>query len=195
VLEALRGTIGPAARRLAGLAAETVPPDPLAPEQWGELAATVAAAGGYEQAARAMLEPVPGTHPAPRQRLLAAFLDLRTGRWTAARDALTDVAPASVLRRNAVLAATVGVGLARRGGDAAALAATWNRVAPVIAGADVELLLVDAWGGAVGRRRAGRGPLGGAARGDRGRGRRRRVAVVGPRRAAVVAPGARRRHR
>ncbi len=146
VLEALRGAIGPAARRLAGLAAATVPPDPLAPEQWGELAATVAAAGGFEQAARAVLEPVPGTRAAPRQRLLAAFLDLRTGRWTAARDALSDVARAPVLRRNAVLAAAVGVGLARRGGDAAALAATWNRVAPVIAGADVELLLVDAWG-------------------------------------------------
>ena len=38
------------------------------------------------------------------------------------------------------------VGLARRSGDAAATAATWARVAPVVAGTDVELLLLDVWG-------------------------------------------------
>ncbi|GAA3242739.1 hypothetical protein GCM10017691_47050 [Pseudonocardia petroleophila] len=145
-LDALRGAVEPAARRLAGLAATTVPADPLAPEQWGELAATVAAAGGHERAARAMLDPVPGTRPGTRQRLLAAWLDLRAGRLSAAREALADVGDRPVLRRNAVLAAAVGVGLARRGGDAAALAATWHRVVPVMAGADVELFLVDAWG-------------------------------------------------
>lgn len=145
-LDALRGAVEPAARRLAGLAAATVPPDPLAPEQWGELAATVAAAGGHERAARAMLEPVPGTLPTTRQRLLAAWLDLRAGRLSDAREALADVGGTAVLRRNAVLAAAVGVGLARRGSDPAALTATWDRVAPVVAGADVEPFLVDAWG-------------------------------------------------
>jgi DNA-binding NarL/FixJ family response regulator len=40
----------------------------------------------------------------------------------------------------------VTVGLARRSGDAAATAATWARVAPVVAGTDVELLLLDVWG-------------------------------------------------
>lgn len=145
-LDALRGAVEPAARRLAGLAAATVPSDVFAPERWGELAATVAAAGGHERAARALLDPVPGSRPTPRQRLLAAWLDLRAGRLSDAREALADVGGTPVLRRNAVLAAAVGVGLARRGGDAAALAATWHRVAPVIAGADVELFLIDAWG-------------------------------------------------
>ena len=51
-----------------------------------------------------------------------------------------------MLRRDALLAAAVTVGLARRSGDAAATAATWARVAPVVAGADVELLLLDVWG-------------------------------------------------
>jgi DNA-binding CsgD family transcriptional regulator len=146
-LDALCGAVEPAARRLAGLAAATVPTDPFAPEQWGELAATVAAAGGHERAARAMLDPVPGSRPTTRQRLLAAWLDLRAGALPAARATLADVGGGSpVLRRNAVLAAAVGVGLARRSGDAAALTATWHRVAPVMAGADVELFLIDAWG-------------------------------------------------
>jgi DNA-binding CsgD family transcriptional regulator len=50
------------------------------------------------------------------------------------------------MRRDAVLAAAITVGLARRAGDDEALRATWYRVVPVIAGADVELLLLDAWG-------------------------------------------------
>jgi DNA-binding NarL/FixJ family response regulator len=144
-LDALHGAVEPAARRLAGLAAATVPPDPLAPEQWGELAATVAAAGGHDRAARAMLTPLPGQPVTPRRHLLLAWLDLRTGNLSAAREALA--APAgTVLRRTAVLAAAVSVGLARRTGDEQALAATWMRVSPVVAGADVEPLLLDAWG-------------------------------------------------
>ncbi|WP_344253713.1 helix-turn-helix transcriptional regulator [Pseudonocardia hydrocarbonoxydans] len=145
-LDALQGDVEPAARRLAGHAATTVPADPLAPEQWGELAAAVAAAGGHDRAARAMLDPAPGSRPTTRQRLLAAGLDLRAGRHAEARAALAAVGGTAVLRRNAVLAATVGVGLARRSGDPAALAATWHRVVPVMAGADLELFLVDAWG-------------------------------------------------
>ncbi|MDN5748820.1 MAG: helix-turn-helix transcriptional regulator [Pseudonocardia sp.] len=146
VLEALRGAVEPAARRLAGLAAATVPSDHLAPERWGELAATVAAAGGHERAARALLTPDPGTTQGARARLLAGWLDLRAGRLAAARDAVTATAGSTVLRRTAVVAAAVGVGLARRSGDDDALAATWHRVVPVMAGADVEILLLDAWG-------------------------------------------------
>ena len=81
-----------------------------------------------------------------RGRLLGAWLDLRTGHLGAAREALTGMARTPVLRRDALLAAAVTVGLARRSGDAAAIAATWARVAPVVAGADVELLLLDVWG-------------------------------------------------
>ncbi len=145
-LEALHGAIDPAARTLAGLAAATVPPDPLAPEQWGELAATVAAAGGHDRAARAMLAPQPGQPVSPRRRLLLAWLDLRTGHLSGAREGLTATAGSTVLRRTAVLGAAVSVGLARRAGDEAALTGTWLRVAPVVAGADVEPLLLDAWG-------------------------------------------------
>jgi DNA-binding CsgD family transcriptional regulator len=145
VLEALRGDVDPAARRFAGLAAATVPVDLLAPEPWGDLAASVAAAGGHERAARAMLTPIAG--PAgTRSRLLAAWLDMRAGKLTAAREGLASIAGTPVLRRNAVLAAAVGVGLARRAGDDDALLATWHRAVPVMAGADVEILLLDAWG-------------------------------------------------
>lgn len=144
LLDALHGNIDPAARRLAGLAAATVPPDPLAPEPWGELAATVAAAGGHERAARAMLAPTGG--PAARSRLLAAWLDMRAGKLTAAREGMVGVIGTPVLRRNAVLAAAVGVALARRAGGDNALASTWYRAVPVMAGADVEVLLLDAWG-------------------------------------------------
>jgi DNA-binding CsgD family transcriptional regulator len=45
-----------------------------------------------------------------------------------------------------VLGAAITVGLARRSGNEHAMAATWQRVAPVVAGADVELFLLDAWG-------------------------------------------------
>jgi DNA-binding CsgD family transcriptional regulator len=145
-LEAMHGGIDPAARRLAGLAAATVPPDALAPEQWGELAATVAAAGGHDRAARAMLAPQPGQPITSRRRLLLAWLDLRTGHLSGAREGLTATAGSTVLRRTAVLGAAVSVGLARRSGDEHALAATWMRVSPVVAGADVEPLLLDAWG-------------------------------------------------
>ncbi|WP_300015909.1 helix-turn-helix transcriptional regulator [Pseudonocardia sp.] len=145
VLEALRGDVDPAARRFAGLAAATVPGDLLAPEPWGDLAASVAAAGGHARAARAMLSPVAGP-AATRSRLLAAWLDMRAGKLTAAREGLASIAGTPVLRRNAVLAAAVGGGLARRAADEDTLLTTWHRAVPVMAGADVEILLLDAWG-------------------------------------------------
>ncbi len=145
VVDGLRGHFEPAARRLAGLAAATVPPDPLAVEPWDELAVTAVAASGDDRTARAMLG-AQDDRGSPRRRLLAAWLDLRTGRLAAARDGLARAAGTPVLRRSAVLAAAVTVGLARRSGDDEALAATWHRVAPVMAGADVELLLLDVWG-------------------------------------------------
>ena len=95
--------------------------------------------------ARALLRAIPG-RPTGRARLLGAWLDLRTGHLGAAREALAAVARTPLLRRDALLGAAVTVGLARRSGDAAAIAATWQRVAPVVAGTDVELLLLDVWG-------------------------------------------------
>lgn len=148
-LQALSGEFDGAARTLTGLAAATVPPDPLAVERWDELAATVVAASGDDQTARAMLAAVPGTSTA-RRRLLAGWFDLRRARLPEAREALSAVGAASVLRRNAVLAAAVGAGLARRAAGtpdgAARLMATWHQVAPAVAGADVEVLLLDVWG-------------------------------------------------
>ena len=144
VVEAMGGALDRASRHLAGLAAATVAPDPMAAERFDELAVTVTAAGGALDAARAVLRGA--TSPTPRGRLLAAWLDLRTGHLGHARERLVAASGAPVLRRDALLGAAVSVGLARRSGDAHALADTWHRVAPVAAGADVELLLLDLWG-------------------------------------------------
>lgn len=145
VTAALRGDLDGAARRLVGLAAATVPPDLLAAENWNELAACVVAAGGDARSGRTVLDHDPGP-TTTRRLLLGAWLDLRAGRTSAARDGMAAVADTTVLRRNAVLAAAVSCGLARRGGNRAALTATWHRVAPVVAGCDVEVLLLDVWG-------------------------------------------------
>ncbi len=146
LVEAVTGRFDTASRHLAGLAAATVAPDPLAAERWDELAVTVTAAGGALDAARAALRGVSSPGGRPRSRLLAAWLDLRTGHLVEARAGLGDAAGARFLRRDALLAAAVRVGLARRAGDGRTLAATWHRVAPVVAGADVEPLLLDLWG-------------------------------------------------
>jgi DNA-binding NarL/FixJ family response regulator len=145
VVEALEGEFDRASRHLAGLAAATVAPDPLAAERFDELAVIVTAAGGELDAARAALHGQRGV-PTGRASLLAAWLALRTGHLGEARDALAAATGTPVLRRDALLGAAVSVGLARRCGDAHALAATWHRVAPVVAGADVEPLLLDVWG-------------------------------------------------
>ncbi len=145
-MAAVRGQFDPAARRLAGLAATTVPQDPLALEGWAELAGTVAVAGGDDQTARAMLRAHRGRLPTPRRLLLTAWLDLRAGRLEEARGGLAAAGDAPILRRNAVLAAAIAVGLARRAHAEDGLAATWHRVAAVVAGADAEPLLLDAWG-------------------------------------------------
>lgn len=145
VVEAMGGALDRASRHLAGLAAASVAPDPMAAERLDELAVTVTAAGGDVDTARALLHALPGP-PTGRGRLLRAWLDMRTGHLAGARDALAAAARTPVLRRDGLLGAAVSVGLARRTGDAAAIAATWARVAPVVAGTDVELLLLDAWG-------------------------------------------------
>ncbi|GAB2811267.1 helix-turn-helix transcriptional regulator [Lentzea nigeriaca] len=145
-IEAVRGGFDRAARRLAGLAAATVPVDGLAAEQWDDLAVTVLIAGGDDRTAQEVLAAHEDRPPTSRRRLLAAWLHLRAGRLSEARAAIASAGGAPVLRRDAVLAAAVTIGLARRTGDADALRATWRRVAPVVAGADVEVLLLDAWG-------------------------------------------------
>ena len=145
VVDALQGGFDAATRRLAGLAASTVPADPLASDRWDELAVTVVAAGGDDHVAQLILGGQPGRRSS-RHELLAAWLQLRTGHLEAAKETLTAAARTPVLRRNAVLGAAVTVGLARRSGNEHALAGTWQRVAAVVAGADVELFLLDAWG-------------------------------------------------
>jgi DNA-binding NarL/FixJ family response regulator len=142
---ATRGEFGPAARRLAGLAVARVAVDPMAVEGWADIAVTVTVASGNDATARDMLAAA-ADRLTTRQRLVKAWLDLRAGRLADARAGLTSVGGASVLRRDAVLAAVVTVGVARRAGDDDTLRATWHQVAPVVAGADVEPLLLDAWG-------------------------------------------------
>src|SRR5262249_11515880 len=136
VLEALRGDFDRAARRLAGLAVSTVPADPLAAQCWDELAMTVVVAAGDDRRAREMLAARTDPPQTPRRRLLMAWLDLRAGRLPEVRKDLAAAAAVPVQRRDAVLAAAITMGLARRAGDAQALRATWHRVAPVVAGAD-----------------------------------------------------------
>lgn len=135
-----------AARRLAGLAVARVAADPMAAESWADLAVTATVAGGDDTLAQEMLTASTGRPPTTRQVLIKAWLDLRAGRLADARAGLTSVGSASALRRDALLAAAVTVGLVRRAGDSAALRASWHQVAPVVAGADVEPLLLDAWG-------------------------------------------------
>jgi DNA-binding CsgD family transcriptional regulator len=145
-LAALRGEFDTASRRLAGLAVATVPADPMASGRWDDLAVTVVVASGDDRTAWDMLTANPDRPQTTRRRLLKAWLDLRTGRLSDARAGLAAAGDGPTLRRDAVLAAAVTVGLARRAGDDDALRAAWHRVAPVLAGADVELLLLDAWG-------------------------------------------------
>jgi DNA-binding CsgD family transcriptional regulator len=145
VLDAVGGDLTGAATRLTGLAAATVPPDPFAVEQWPELAAEMVLASGDDHTARAMLAAQDGP-PGLRRLLLVAWLDLRAGRLAEARAGLTAAAGFPALRRDALLAAAVSAGLARRAADATVVARTWHRIAPVVAGADVEILRVDVWG-------------------------------------------------
>lgn len=145
-MQAVRGGFDRASRRLAGLAVATVPADAFASERWDDLAVTVVMAGGDDRTARDMLAAYADRPLTIRRRLLLAWLDLRAGRLADARSGLAAASGVPVLRRDAVFAAAITVGLARRAGDVDALRATWHRVAPVVAGADVELPLLDAWG-------------------------------------------------
>jgi DNA-binding CsgD family transcriptional regulator len=145
-LAAVRGEFAAAARRLAGLAVARVQADPMAAEGWADLALAATVAGGNDAMAWDMLAAWSNRPLTTRQVLMRAWLDLRAGRLADARAGLTSVGELSVLRRDAVLAATVMAGLVRRAGDESALRVTWHQVAPVVAGADVEPLLLDAWG-------------------------------------------------
>jgi DNA-binding CsgD family transcriptional regulator len=145
-MEAVRGGFDRAARRLTGLAAATVPIDPMAAERWNDLAVTVVIAGGDDRTAQEMLAAQQDGPSTTRRRMLTAWLHLRAGRLTDARHEIAAASGTPILRRDAVLAAAVTIGLARRAGDQEAVRATWRRIAPVVAGADVELLLLDAWG-------------------------------------------------
>lgn len=145
-LQAINGSLDQAARRLAGLAVATVPADPLAPQRWDDLAVTVMIAAGDDATAREMVTAYRDRPQSTRRRLLTAWLDLRAGRLSDARNALAAAGDVPVLRRDAVLAAAVTIGLARRTGDDDALRSTWHRIAPVLHGADIELFLLEAWG-------------------------------------------------
>jgi DNA-binding CsgD family transcriptional regulator len=143
VLDALRGDITGASARLCGLAASTVPADPFMVETWAELAAAAATAHARDATARAVL--ARSGSSTTRTVLLGAWLDLRIGKLSDAGAALASVDGHALLRRDAVLAAAVAVGLARRAGGAAPVDA-WFRVAHAVAGADVEPLHLDIWG-------------------------------------------------
>ena len=110
-LEAVRGGFSPAARKLAGLAAATVPADPMAAdpmaaEQWGDLAITALIAGGHDATAEELLLMF-ADRPTARRRLLTAWLHLRAGRLSAAR---TEIAACTALLARTRLLTLTGFG-------------------------------------------------------------------------------------
>jgi DNA-binding NarL/FixJ family response regulator len=67
-----------------------------------------------------------------RHRLLLGWVGLRQGRWGLAQSALDQVKERATAPRDVLLAASIEAGLARRGGDLAALSTAWGKAEPVL---------------------------------------------------------------
>ena len=65
-------------------------------------------------------------------RLGLGWVAVRSGRWTAAQQALDDVGNAALAPREVLTAAAIEAGLARRAGDLARLGDAWNRAEGVL---------------------------------------------------------------
>lgn len=201
------GDLGGAATRRCGLAAVTVPPDPYVIEPWDEPAATAVAANGDDVRARA----VPARSGTPRGVVLAAWLDLRTGRpagtWRAVAPAVAgadvellqldvwgelSVAAAAVSEPTAAhLAEAMDAAITRAGRPPWAVAAgMWWRVQRAAAGTGTTRVEPAPVSGPPAGRRPGLGETAARRRArDAGSGH---LAARGARRA--VRPGARDRH-
>lgn len=67
-----------------------------------------------------------------RHRLLLGWVGLRGSRWGLAQAALDQVGERASAPRDVLLAASIEAGLARRGGDLAALSTAWGKAEPVL---------------------------------------------------------------
>ncbi|HYY09832.1 MAG TPA: helix-turn-helix transcriptional regulator, partial [Kineosporiaceae bacterium] len=105
---------------------------PDSPQAMGAALAVLAADSAT--ALRLLTAPPPAGVPAVRHRLLAAWVHLRTGRYEPAVEALAQLRGDGWLpAREALLAACLATGLARRSGDIAALRAAWATAEPLLA--------------------------------------------------------------
>jgi DNA-binding NarL/FixJ family response regulator len=131
----------------AAEAAERTPPAvvlPDTPHAWGALVAVTAgdAATAEHLLRRALDRGVGGPVGVRRHRLLLAWVRLRTGRYDTAVAELRRLDPA-LAGREALLAAALRAGLARRSGDIARLRESWASVEPVLARQAVDLFQAE----------------------------------------------------
>ena len=131
----------------AAEAAERMPPAvvlPDTPHAWGAVVAVTAgdAATAEHLLRRALDRGTGGPVGAQRHRLLLAWVGLRTGRYDAAVAELRRLG-AGLAGREALLAAALRAGLARRSGDVAKLRDAWVSVEPVLARQSVDLFQAE----------------------------------------------------
>ena len=96
--------------------------------------------------ARAIELGVGGPAAQPRHRLLLGWAGLRSGRWAAAQAALDAVADIELPARDALLAAGLELGIARRAGDVERLMRSWPGAAELLVRHPVDLWTLDAIG-------------------------------------------------
>ncbi len=109
-------------------------PAPVTPHALGVVVATAAGelTVARDLAERALRHGVGGPVHDRRHRLLLGWVALREGRWDGVEAALAEPEPADEPTPQAVLAAALEAGLARRSGDLSRLVATWERAEPLL---------------------------------------------------------------
>jgi DNA-binding CsgD family transcriptional regulator len=117
---------------------------PDTPHAWGAVVAVTAgdAATAEHLLRRALDRGIGGPVGAQRHRLLLAWVGLRTGRYDAAVAELRRLGT-GLAGREALLAAALRAGLARRSGDVAKLRDAWVSVEPVLARQSVDLFQAE----------------------------------------------------
>lgn len=112
-------------------AAEQPPPALVLPDTARALGALVAVTAGDAATAEHLLDDT-----SPRHRLLLAWVRMRTGRYDTA---IAELRQPEGTGRDALLAAVLKAGLARRSGDIVRLREAWQAVEPVLARQAVDL--------------------------------------------------------
>ena len=93
--------------------------------------------------ARAIERDVGGGALRNRHRLLAGWVAMRNGRWSAAQSALDDTRNQTLAPRELLLASAIDAGLARRSGDLARLGEAWRNAEGVLLRHPADLLSLD----------------------------------------------------